>query len=111
MFFRFSTVMLASLLTLPVAVAEELELRLNGTWILSGVEVQDESGNWVLRDLASVGMLIYTIEGPMSGNAKTTPATATTTTAPSSTSGTPERAMMTLGDGQTRLLWVKGTRN
>lgn len=101
--------LMAALLSGHPACAEELEKRLGGTWVLERVEEKDASGNWVAREAPNIGMLIYSIVGPMSGGVlgpaavggpATVPGTRNTPSAPS------ERAVMTIGDGDVRLIWT-----
>ena len=101
--------LMAALLSGHAAGAEELDQRLGGTWVLQGVEEKDAAGSWVAREAPNIGMLIYLIVGPMSGGvvgpaAVGGPAnvrdTGNTQSAPS------ERAVMTIGDGDVRLIWT-----
>jgi len=77
--------------------------------VLESVEEKDASGNWVAREAPNIGMLIYSIVGPMSaevvdstavGGPATIHGTGDTPTAPT------ERVVMTIGDGDVRLSWT-----
>lgn len=97
------------LLSGHAACAEELEQRLGGTWVLESVEEKDASGNWVAREAPNIGMLIYSIVGPMSGEVVDSAADggpATVRGTGNTPSAPTERVVMIIGDGNVRLIWT-----
>ncbi len=106
--FRIRAIALAALLTASPLMAGGLEDRLGGTWELVSVEQRDAAGNWVARERAALGMLIYTIVGPLSGAGSESPGGDAASLPDTSGEASAGYLVMTLDDGRTRLVWRRG---